>query len=267
MILSKVIYYIALLLHLVYSFTNVRHDFDRRSAAKMVKKHRLDDETLWQIGLTFRRKSSTDSLDINILSDSLEVMPLASVDDRKTVDVLRANLRVRFVTDRSYEPPQGRIFIEDDFNGLVRTNDFGYSGIWTLSEDKNDRRDGLWIMGLFAEPKYPYLYFYLSKANFHLLLVDLNDFVDVYDTVIVDGEEMEIFPNMKIPNSRLDFRFDHYVDKKIGVVLSNGVMTYKLSQYVKADPFGLGGKVDIGDVITAGVVNISPSTAENIVID
>jgi hypothetical protein len=71
-------------------------------------------------------------------------MPLASVDDRQSVDVLRANLRVRFVNDRNYEPPQGRIFIEDDFNGLVRTNDFGYSGIWTLSEDKNDRRDGLW---------------------------------------------------------------------------------------------------------------------------
>jgi len=31
------------------------------------------------------------------------------------------------------------------------------SGRWTLSEDPNDRKDSLWIWGLFKEPLYPFL--------------------------------------------------------------------------------------------------------------
>lgn len=71
--------------------------------------------------------------------------------------------RVRFVPDRNYEPPQGKVFIEDDYNGVVKVDDKGYAGIWTLSEDKNDRKDGLWVWGLFEEPKYPFLYFFLGE--------------------------------------------------------------------------------------------------------
>jgi hypothetical protein len=31
---------------------------------------------------------------------------------------------------------QGRIFVEDDFNGLIKVDEKGYAGSWTLSEDK-----------------------------------------------------------------------------------------------------------------------------------
>jgi hypothetical protein len=69
---------------------------------------------------------------------------------------------VRFVEDRGYEPPQGKIFVETDPNSFMKLTGKGYAGSWSLSEDKNDRKDGLWIWGLFKEPKYPYLYFTLG---------------------------------------------------------------------------------------------------------
>ncbi len=77
--------------------------------------------------------------------------------------IQEASARVRFIPTKNYEPPQGRVFIEDDFNGLFKADDNGYSGRWTLSEDKNDRKDGLWVWGLFEEPKYPFLYFNLGN--------------------------------------------------------------------------------------------------------
>lgn len=184
----------------------------------LMKKATMDGDTLWRISAKLR-KSGTKSSDIV--------------------------LRVRFVPDRNYEPPQGRIFIEDDFNGLVQVDDKGYSGVWTLSEDKEDRKDGLWIWGLFEEPKYPFLYFYM----------------DVYNTTILpSGEEAPIFNGEGIPNNRLNFRFDHLNEKNLGTVLKGGLMNYKESEYIKADPFGVGGKVDVGDSIPAGEVDIRAVT-------
>lgn len=86
--------------------------------------------------------------------------------------IQEATARVRFIPSKNYEPPQGRVFIEDDFNGLFKADDNGYSGRWTLSEDKNDRKDGLWVWGLFEEPKYPFLYFNLG-IKLHLNTVIL----------------------------------------------------------------------------------------------
>jgi len=160
-----------------------------------------------------------------------------------------AIVQIRFIEDRNYEPPQGRCFIENDFNGLVKADSQGYSGFWTLSEDKDDRRDGLWIWGLFEEPKYPFLYFYL----------------DIYDTIILDSEKEINIRGEKggIPGNRLNFRFDHSrIKEKGGVVLRGGKMTYKISEYIKADPFGVGGQVDVGDIFDAGAVDIRPVFSE-----
>ena len=107
-------------------------------ASPSSKRALLDSSTLWRISLSLT-KSGCKSID--------------------------AIARVRFIEDRNYEPPQGRIFVEDDFNGLIKVDEKGYAGSWTLSEDKDDRKDGLWIWGLFQEPKYPFLYFSLGKIN------------------------------------------------------------------------------------------------------
>lgn len=40
-------------------------------------------------------------------------------------------------------------------------------------------------------------------------------------------------------------------------------MTYKISEYIKADPLGLGGLVDVGSNVSAGTVVISARVPEN----
>ena len=108
------------------------------STVPITKKALLDKSTFWRISLTLSKSGFKSIENIAI---------------------------VRFIEDRNYEPPQGRIFVEDDFNGLIRVDDKGYAGSWALSEDRDDRKDGLWIWGLFQEPKYPFLYFSLGKFN------------------------------------------------------------------------------------------------------
>ncbi|KAJ1439801.1 hypothetical protein B484DRAFT_443708 [Ochromonadaceae sp. CCMP2298] len=199
----------------VSSFTRSFQRPTRSLQVAAAKKAELSGPNLWRITLSLRRAGCKN---------------------------IEAVARVRFVADGQYEPPQGRLFIEDDLNGLIKCNERGYAGGWTLSEDKNDRKDGLWIWGLFEEPKYPFLYFFL----------------DVYDTVVLpSGEEDKIFDGEGIPNARLKFRFNHVRDKERGSLLSDGQMTYKLTEMVKADPLGIGGTIDVGDEISAGICDIT----------
>ena len=218
----------------------------------------------------------------------------------------------------------GRIFIEDDYNGLVRVDEEGYAGVWTLSEDKDDRKDGLWIWGLFEEPKYPYIYFYLDI--YPTVIVDKNEYkvpqklksdggkTPTTVTTSIDKEkifqginneiednsylnsvlkveiknpkltssppvstnsvstsssdsssaniddqmvEIPIFDGKTIVKNRLNFRFDFFQKSMSdGVTLTNGDVNYQLTETINADPFGIGGKVDVGDYVNAGRVNI-----------
>lgn len=202
----------------------------------------------------------------------------------------------------------GKVFIEDDYNGLVRADDDGYGGIWTLSEDKEDRKDGLWVWGLFEEPKYPFLYFYLDiyssvivdKKEYKVSAVQIPEMAEapVVDEQLIirginseindssylnsvvkieinnaklasttasasssdlmeDKMEIPIFDGKSIPKNRLNFRFN-FSQKSMseGVSLSNGGVNYQLQEVVDADMFGLGGKVDVGEYVEAGRVNI-----------
>ena len=56
-----------------------------------------------------------------------------------------ASGKLRFVQSRNYEPPQGKVYVETDYNGFFKTDENGFCGKWTLSEDKKERKDGLWI--------------------------------------------------------------------------------------------------------------------------
>ena len=189
------------------------------SRLQMAAKAFLDERTLWRMNLTFKRQGCRETT---------------------------AAIRVRMLEARGYEPPQGRIFIEDDFNGLVKTDEKGYSGTWTLSEDKDDRKDGLWIWGLFEEPKYPYLYFYL----------------DVYDDIVLpSGEKQPIYDDGEtIPKGRLNMRFSHVQEKGKGAILTDGQMTYQETELLKADPLGIGGRVNVGNFIDAGQIEMIPSS-------
>jgi hypothetical protein len=81
---------------------------------------------------------------------------------------------------------------------------------------------------------------------------------DVYDTIVLpSGQEDPIYGGEGVPNGRLKFRFNHVRDDKRGSLLSDGQMTYKVTELQKADPFGVGGMIDVGDEMPAGVVDIS----------
>lgn len=110
--------------------------FPNSRAADLKSKLTLTSQTMWRIFLTLQLDGKTKT---------------------------RTSVVVRFVEERNYEPPQGRVYIEADETGFVKSDGKGYSGVWTLSEDKEDRKDGLWVWGLFEEPKYPFLYFYLGN--------------------------------------------------------------------------------------------------------
>ncbi|EKX39163.1 hypothetical protein GUITHDRAFT_143763 [Guillardia theta CCMP2712] len=62
-----------------------------------------------------------------------------------------------FQEDEGYEPPQGPL--------IVRNSSFVQGGFWKLGEDPAKEgfdKAGLWIWGLFEEPKYPFIFFELQ---------------------------------------------------------------------------------------------------------
>mmetsp|Transcript_6183 Transcript_6183/g.9012 ORF Transcript_6183/g.9012 Transcript_6183/m.9012 type:complete len:230 (+) Transcript_6183:75-764(+) len=103
------------------------------------------------------------------------------------------NLRLNFLEEEGYEPPQGTVrqvaMSNDDSSSkdeLVITK-----ARWMLSEDPEDRKDGLWVWGLFKEPLYPFLLLTMETAE-----------------KILDEESKTVLPPLKfyaqIPHTRKD---------------------------------------------------------------
>ena len=62
-----------------------------------------------------------------------------------------------------YEPPQGKLSVDSCLpEGSLRLGE--QPAQWSLSEDPEDRKDSLWIWGLFSDPLYPFLLFQLDLA-------------------------------------------------------------------------------------------------------
>lgn len=179
----------------------------------------LTESTLWRLNISLKKEGQDKRID--------------------------AVARVRFVETPGYEPPSGKVFVQDDFNGLFRVNEKGFACNWGLSEDREDRKDGLWIWGLFDVPKYPFLYLNLN----------------IFDSIVLPNGEEEKIP-WDIPGSTLYCRFNHVNEKETGVVLDGATMTYQLDEFTKADPFGVGGQVKVGDFISAGTITLTPVNEE-----
>ena len=169
-------------------------------------------------------------------------LKLDSTDGKNAVNAVA---RVRFIEERGYEPPSGKIFVEDDYQGLIRVDKNGYSPFrWTLSEDKEDRKDGLWVLGLFAEPKYPFLYFSLG----------------VFDSYIMPSGKEESFSLMPensakgVPGDKLNLRFFHENRGTEGRLITGGTVTFKASEMLNL-PLT---QVDIGEEVVAGRVELTP---------
>ena len=50
----------------------------------------------------------------------------------------------------------------------------------------------------------------------------------------------------------------HVRDEAKGAVLTGGIMEYQITEMVKADPFGVGGTINVGDKFIAGTIDIRP---------
>ena len=82
---------------------------------------------------------------------------------------------------------------------------------------------------------------------------------DVHDTLFLgNDEEVLAYDTNGIPNGKLYFRYSHFLDPTAGALLTDGEVSVRQVSLVQADPLGLGGKVDVGDMIIAGQTSLKP---------
>ena len=152
----------------------------------------------------------------------------------KKVDELFV-VEAQFTEDEGYEPPQGelKIVTKGDADGRILKIS---KSRWQLSEDPDDRKDGLWVWGLFQEPLYPFLLLQLET-----------------DAVpLAGGEDSDTIKPLK-----LYAQINHRREKDVGVVLSGAELKVRVLETLKADPFGAA-TVDVYYEDSVGQIRIEP---------
>ena len=154
-------------------------------------------------------------------------------------------LETQFIEDEGYEPPQGSLRQvglsaqsddSEDGNGSSNSKIELLSSRWQLSEDPSERKDGLWVWGLFKEPLYPYLLLQMETKEIPL-----------------PGSDGDAIKPLK-----LYAQLTHKRDRDTGnVELGGAPLNVREVETIKADPFGAA-KVDIYDEIDVGRLNVSP---------
>ncbi|CAN0224731.1 unnamed protein product, partial [Discosporangium mesarthrocarpum] len=129
-------------------------------------------------------------------------------------EVTEVAVRVRFVDERDYEPPQG--FLED--NPSIPKQ--GKTARWTLSEAPDERKGGLWVWGLFKEPLYPFLLLQLENL------------------------EIPLKGGGSIRPGMLFIKADHRREADLGATLNTGFVGVREVERIKADPLGMA-EVDV----------------------
>jgi hypothetical protein len=175
----------------------------------------LSDETTWKFRVILRG---------------------VTTDKGKKVDEI-FSMSAQFVEEEGYEPPQGSLNQVDGDDALLQI----VKSRWQLSEDPNDRRDGLWIWGLFAEPLYPFLLLTIETGAIPLAS---------------GNEEEKDF----IKPLRLYAQINHKRDSDVGVILEGAGLSVRQVETIKADPFGAS-TVDIYDEVNVGTISIQSVTS------
>ena len=148
-----------------------------------------------------------------------------------------------FMEEEGYEPPQG--YFVQQLSSSKQGDDNGSNerlkivkSRWQLSEDPADRKDGLWIWGLFKEPLHPFMLLQLETAAVPL-------------AGRTDDDKDFILP------LQLYAQVNH--KRKDGAVLLDGTTEVKVRQMetINADPFGAS-KVDIYEEVSIGSLAIRP---------
>ena len=172
----------------------------------------------------------------------------------KSVDRIIA-IRVKFIEEVGYEPPQGEVVqvMDESVEGGdgEEHGDGGFSpkivsSRWQLSEDPNDRKDSLWIWGLFAEPLYPFMLLRLDFDEISLPGI-ANDAGDASDTADA------------IAPFKLFAQIDHKREDGQVILTSGADLTIKQKETVKADPFGAA-TIDLFDDVKVGKLQIQAIT-------
>jgi len=148
--------------------------------------------------------------------------------------------KVQFIEEEGYEPPQGtlkQIFDPSAEDGAQPSFKI-VSSRWQLSEDPTDRKDGLWIWGLFAEPLYPFMLIQLET-----------------DRIPLPGDGTDAIKPLK-----LFAQIQHKREKDVGVILSGGSLNIREAESFKADPFGAA-SVTIYDDVTVGSLQVQATTS------
>lgn len=143
-------------------------------------------------------------------------------------------VEAQFIEEEGYEPPQGslrQIFPEDADSRVLKIED----SYWKLSEDPNERKDGLWVWGLFKEPLYPFLLLQMKTEK-----------------VPIPGEEEDFVKPLT-----LFAQINHSRDDEKGVVLKAAVLNVREMETVNADVFGTT-QVEVFEEIQVGQISILP---------
>lgn len=188
----------------------------------------LTDETTWKLRFVLRGLPTTKG--------------------RKVDEIF--NIHAQFIEEDGYEPPQGylkqvRVTTGEDSNneeenGTEEASLFQIvSSRWQLSEDPNDRKDGLWVWGLFKEPLYPFMLLQLKT-----------------DKIPLPGEDGD-----SIEPLALFAQINHKRDKEKGAVLSRAELKIREMETVKADLFGVS-TADIYEEKTIGQCVFQPLNSD-----
>jgi hypothetical protein len=178
----------------------------------------LTEETTWNLRLVLRGAATEREKKVN------EIFTMSA----------------RFVEEEGYEPPQGSLQQVSKPNDRLRIT----SSRWILSEDPNDRKDGLWVWGLFKEPLYPFLLLQMETARIPLP---------------GSGESGDVADDDAIVPLKLYAQIRHKREKDVGVILEGSQLSVRVVETVKADPFGAA-KVDLYNNLEVGTISIQPAT-------
>lgn len=153
-------------------------------------------------------------------------------------------VRGSFLEEINYEPPQGTFVIQDTTTMPSSRLKFSRTR-WQLSEDPNDRKDGLWVWGLFKEPLYPFLLLQLETDAIPLI-------------TSTSSKENEDTVKDAIRPLRLFCQLEHKRDSNGSVTLSpTSELKIRQMETVQADIFGAA-TADIYEEINVGTLSLQP---------
>ena len=201
-------------------------------SASNTKKTTLTEETAWKLRFL------------------LKGLP---TEQGKRVDEI-FTINVQFIEESGYEPPQGYLQQLQQTDGEDKGDEKPRLQVvksrWQLSEDPNERKDSLWVWGLFEEPLYPFMLLQLETNR--IVLPGGGSSSDDGDDESGNKQQQDAIKPIK-----LFAQLNHKRDKEVGVILDGGDLNVRQMETVNADPFGAA-KVDIYEEVSVGNISIQP---------